>query len=86
MALKPSSIQKRRAYQLGSYLIGGKVGEDDPGFFLFGVPDHQQSAAAFGLGSAEGGAAANPGRIGTGNEALGGQSFAAVAQKVMFLR
>ena len=27
-----------------------KVGEDDPGFFLFGVPDHQQSATALGGG------------------------------------
>ena len=33
---------------------------------LFGVPDHQQGAAALGLGGAEGGAAANPRRIGTG--------------------
>ena len=42
-------------------------------------PDHQQGAAALGLGGAEGGAAANPRRIGTGDEALGGQSFAAVS-------
>ena len=55
-----------------------QVGEDDPGFLLFDVPDHQQGAAAFGLGGAEGGALADPGGIGTGNEALGGQSFAAV--------
>ena len=63
----------------GTHLIGCKVGEDDPGFLLFGVPDHQQGAAALGLGGAEGGAAANPRRIGTGDEALGGQSFAAVS-------
>ena len=49
------------------------------GSLLFGVPDHQQGAAALGLGGAEGGAAANPRRIGTGDEALGGQSFAAVS-------
>ena len=29
--------------------------EDDPGFLLLGVPDHQQGAAALGLGGAEGG-------------------------------
>ena len=57
----------------GSGVLRRQVGEDDPGFFLLGVPDHQESAAAFGLGSAEGGAAANPGGIGTAQEALGGQ-------------
>ena len=56
-----------------SHLIGRKVGEDDPGFALLDVPDDQQGAAALGFGSAEGGSAANPGRIGTGTEALGGQ-------------
>ena len=56
-----------------SHLIGRKVGEDDPGFVLLDVPDDQQGAAALGFGSAEGGSAANPGRIGTGNEALGRQ-------------
>ena len=60
----------------GSYLIGRQVGEDDPGFLLPGVPDHQQGAAALGFGSAEGGALANPSCIGTGNEVLRGQPAA----------
>ena len=55
----------------GSHLVGGEIGEDDPGFFLLGVPDHQQGATALGLGSAEGGAATDPGRVGSGDEALG---------------
>ena len=55
----------------GTHLIGCKVGEDDPGFLLFGVPDHQQGAAALGLGGAEGGAAANPRRIGDGRRSAG---------------
>ena len=62
----------------GSYLIGRQVGEDDPGFLLLGVPDHQQGAAALGLGGAEGGAPSDPGRVGNGNESSRGQSFAAV--------
>ena len=57
---------------------GGQVGEDDPGFVLFGVPDGQQGAAPLGLGVAEGGALADPGSIGTRDEALSGQAFAAV--------
>ena len=66
MTLKPSSIQKRRTSWV-------RRPPAHPGFFLLGVPDHQESAATFGLGSAEGGAAANPGGIGTAQEALGGQ-------------
>ena len=56
-ALKPTDPEAQ-GVQLGP--TGCKVGEDDPGFLLFGVPDHQQGAAALGLGGAEGGAAANP--------------------------
>ena len=60
----------------GSGVLRWQVGEDDPGFFLPDVPDRQQGATAFCVGGAEGGAAANPGRIGTGNEVLCGQPAA----------
>ena len=61
-----------------SHCFRRQVGEDYPGFLLLGVPDHQQGAAALGLGGAEGGAPSDPGRVGNGNEASRGQSFAAV--------
>ena len=60
----------------GSGVLQRQVGEDDPRFFLLDVPDLQQGAAAFCVGGAEGGAAANPGRTGTGNEVLCGQPAA----------
>ena len=62
----------------GSHPIGRKVGEDDPGFFLLGVPDHQQGATALGGRCAEGGATADPGSVRNGDEGAGRQSFAAV--------
>ena len=49
----------------GTHLIGCKVGEDDPGFLLFGGAGCRRWALV------EGGAP-NPRRIGTGDEALGG--------------
>ena len=60
----------------GSGVLRRQVGEDDPRFFLLDVPDRQQGAAAFCGGGAEGGAAANPSCIGTGNEVLCGQPAA----------
>ena len=62
----------------GSHFLGRQVGEDDPGFLLLVVPDHQQGAAALGGGGAEGGALSGPGRVGTGDEAPGGQPAAAL--------
>ena len=60
----------------GSGVLRRQVGEDDPRFFLLDVPDRQQGAAAFCGGGTEGGAAANPSCIGTGNEVLCGQPAA----------
>ena len=55
-----------------------KVGQDDPRFLLFHVPDRQQGATAFGGGGAEGGSRPDPGGIRTGNEGAGGQPAASL--------
>ncbi len=57
----------------GPHFLGRQVGEDDPGFLLLGVPNHEQGATALGGWGTEGGSAANPGCIRTGNEAQSGQ-------------
>ena len=61
-----------------SNLVRRQVGQDDPRLLLLNVPDRQQGAAAFCGGGAEGGAAADPSGIGTGNEGAGGKPAAAV--------
>ena len=74
---RAAAVKASRSRSAGSTnWVRRQVGEDDPGFFLLDVPDRQQGAAAFCVGGAEGGAAANPGRIGTGNEVLCGQPAA----------
>ena len=73
MALKPNSIQQRRAYQLGPPWSGARSVRMIPGSSRLEVPDHQPGAAALGGWGTAGGATTDPRRIGTGSEALGGQ-------------
>ena len=58
-----------------------KVGEDDPRLLLFNVPDREQGATAFSGAATEGGAAADPGGIRTGDKASRGQPAASIGSE-----